>query len=926
MHKSYRHLVTVLCLLLFTPVKAQSLADSLRIFDREHPLVYEDAWDLWPYSFLNAEGEAVGYNIDLVKLILDELDIPYIIKLKPTKKALEDIRDGRADLMLAMDAPYHQQYGHFGRSVVQIFTHSLLRRKADPLRIKTQADLEDNHVIVHEGSFSHHYMIDHGLVQQATPYDDMREATQYVHNTPNQQILWNTLSLRWLMRTLHFPDLELTPVKMPHGEYKFVSNQQVLLDIVDEIYTRLDAEGQLQGIQNKWFYPDRKDTGVPTWIWIVIAAMVLVLLIALAYYAVYRLREKKMTKTIRRSNTRLAHILSTWNVHLWTFNVEKKTVTVYNEKGEIEADNQPPTIFFNRVQAEDVKLMSSVLLQLAEGKINKKKIEVRSKDAQTGELRILSVVMSVFRRDKSGATTDIIGTYCDVTDDRQRQQKVKDTMLRYHSIFHSAMIDSIVYDSKGYIYDMNEKAAQAFPGGKEGALKNNINLRDVLGGEVSLETMQPSYFTRLYEKGHDDRVFNPKLHKRRMYYELQLMPLRDDKGQLLDVFGSGRDVTEVVKSYQRLQHNIELQEHANEEMNTYFRNINYVLQNGGVRMARYSPDTHTLFVYTNVGREQSKLTQTRILALTADDSRRRAQRMFNSMDNRTLSPLKASFNTIIRIKKSMRLSLLISFVPVLDDQGQVKEYFGALRDISEIKAAEDKMAQESAKAQEVETVKNAFLRNMSYEIRTPLSSVIGFAELFEMSHGTEDETLFIEQIKKNSAQLLKLINDILFLSRLDAGMIEFKKKPIDFAQFFDARCQSMWMAHHHEGVDFVMDNPYQQLVVDIDDQNLGIVIDQIMENATRHTTNGTVRASYEYTGEDIAMAFQDTGSGISEDRMKQIFERFVSSGGHGTGLGLAICHEITTQMGGKIRIKSEEGKGTIVWVSIPCKCTEMVRI
>ena len=81
-----------------------------------------------------------------------------------------------------------------------------------------------------------------------------------------------------------------------------------------------------------------------------------------------------------------------------------------------------------------------------------------------------------------------------------------------------------------------------------------------------------------------------------------------------------------------------------------------------------------------------------------------------------------------------------------------------------------------------------------------------------------------------------------------------------------------------------------------------------------------------YTGEGVAMAFQDTGCGISDDRMKQIFERFVSSGGsHGTGLGLAICHEITTQMGGKIRIKSEVDKGTIVWVSIPCKCTEIVR-
>jgi signal transduction histidine kinase len=194
-----------------------------------------------------------------------------------------------------------------------------------------------------------------------------------------------------------------------------------------------------------------------------------------------------------------------------------------------------------------------------------------------------------------------------------------------------------------------------------------------------------------------------------------------------------------------------------------------------------------------------------------------------------------------------------------------------------------------------------------------------------MAHSTDDEALFIDQIKKNSTQLLKLINDILFLSRLDAGMIEFKKKPVDFAAFFDARCQSIWHRDHQEGVDFVIDNPYQQLVVEIDDQNLGLVIDQILENAATHTTQGMVRASYEYTGDSVAMAFQDTGSGISEERMKQIFERFVSSGGHGTGLGLAICHEITTQMGGKVKLHSEVGRGTIVWVSIPCKCSELVR-
>lgn len=920
-----RILFSFLLLLVLSPLQAQ-VSDSMRIFTHEHPLVYEDAWDLWPYSFLNADGEAVGYNIDLVKLMCEELDIPYVIKLKPTRKALQDVKNGEADLMLAMDANYHSEYGKTGKSVVQIFTHSVLHRESEPLRIKSEDDLEHNRFIVHEGSFAHHLMKEKGLEKQVIPYDDMREAVQYIHNTPNQQIVWNTLSLKWLKRTLHFDDLELTPVKMQHGEYKFFSNQEVLLNLFDEVYVRLEAEGKLQPIQNKWFYPERMDSGIPVWIWLVVGAMILLLLAATGYYALYRIRENKMTKAIRRSNTRLAHILNTWHVHVWTFNVEKKTVTTYNTSGEIEAENQPPTIFFNRMQAEDVKQLSSVLLQLAEGRKERAKVEVRSKQEDTGEAVILAVVMSVLRRDKNGQSTDIIGTYCDVTADRLRQQQVKDTMLRYQSIFHSAMVDTIVYDSKGFMYDMNEKASIAFPGGKEGALKNRVNLRDVMGADVSLETFQPTYLTRIYELGRDNRVFNTDIHRRLMYYELQLMPLRDEQGKLLDVFGTGRDVTETVKSYQRLRHNLDLQEHANEEMSNYFRNLNFVLQYGGVRMAKYSPDSHTLLIYSGVGQERNELTQTRALALTAEESKHSAQRMLNSMDNRTKLPQKASFNTTIRIKKGMRLSILLSFIPVLDDQGNVKEYFGACRDISEIKATEDKLAHESAKAQEIETVKNAFLRNMSYEIRTPLSSVIGFAELFEMSHGSEDEVLFIEQIKKNSAQLLKLINDILFLSRLDAGMIEFKRKPIDFAQFFDARCQSIWSRGHQEGVDFVIDNPYSQLEVEIDDQNLGLVIDQIVENATAHTTTGVVRVSYEYTGEGLAMAFQDTGSGISEERMKQIFERFVSSGSsHGTGLGLAICHEITTQMGGKIRIKSEVGKGTIVWISIPCKCTEIVR-
>ena len=83
---------------------------SARVYDEDHPLVYEDAWDLWPYSFVNDTGEPTGFNIDLLKLIFKELNIPYRIKLKPTQAALNDLKAGRADLMCGMDAHFHNEY------------------------------------------------------------------------------------------------------------------------------------------------------------------------------------------------------------------------------------------------------------------------------------------------------------------------------------------------------------------------------------------------------------------------------------------------------------------------------------------------------------------------------------------------------------------------------------------------------------------------------------------------------------------------------------------------------------------------------------------------------------------------------------------------------------------------------------------------
>ena len=929
-------LLIIMCVFCLVPVGAQvndtarvqdvGNTRTERVFTEQAPLVYEDAWDLWPYVFLNEHGEAVGYNVDLLTLIFKRLKIPYVIRLKPTSEALNDLKAGRADVMLGMDASFHNDYARYGRSVIQIFTHSLLHRTDEPAVVHQLKDLAHHRVIVHKGSFSHHLMKEHGWGANALPYGDMREAVQYVLNEADSQILWNTLSLKWLARIMHFDNLELTPVNMPHGEYKFMSNNEQLLQRMDSVYSLLESEGALQPIQNRWFYPERHVSDIPSWLWWVVAVLMLVIILSLFYYVVYSRLERRMTQNIRRSNNRLSLILKTSNVSIWVYHVTAKTVTVYHPDGS-EVTMPLLESLPQRLVSEDTRRVMEALREITNCQTTRATFDVKTKPSADEEPRCLSIVLSVLRADRNGRPIDIIGTVNDVTEERLRQQQVKHTMLRYQSIFNSAMVDIVTYDAEGNINDMNEKASHAFPGGRESALANGVNLRDVLGVDhLSLETFQPLLFTRIYRADDDARVFNRDLHDDTMYYELQLLPLRDADYRLVNVFGTGRDMTEEVHSYQRLRRNAELQERANNALRNYIRNIDYVLQNGGVRVLSYSPDTHMLTVYSGIGVIQYQLTQTRVLSLTDDESKKTAQRILNSMDNRLKATQKVSVKSILRIKGGHQLCLLLSFVPTLDKQGQVTSYLGMLRDITDIKSSEEQLAVETAKAQSVETVKNVFLRNMSYEIRTPLSSVVGFAELFDLEHNKEDEAYFISEIRSNSTHLLNLINDILFLSRLDARMIEFKSQPVDFAMFFEGSCQQAWTAcHAADGVELVVDSNYEHLVVDTDSQYISTIINHLITNAGAHTTTGRVTASYSYTGENLVMSFQDTGCGIAKNRLEHIFERFVSTGGKGTGLGLSICHEIATQLGGKIVIKSEVGKGTVVWVILPCKCSEIVR-
>ena len=922
-------LLYIICFLWPVAVWGTPGYEVTREFTEEHPLVYEDSWDLWPYAYLNDNGDPVGYNIDLLKLIFKRLGIPYQIKLRPTSLALNDLKAGRADVMCGMDAHFHNDYAQYGKSVIHIFTHSVLHRKSEPVTVKTVEDLAHQKVLVHDGSFSHHLMIRHGWGNNAVPYNDMQQAVHLLHNEPGHQVVWNTLSLKFLIRKFRYEELELTPVNIQHGEYKFMSNNPRLLHQMDSVYSILNAEGSLQPIQNKWFYPEKKDTGIPSWIWMVIAALLLFTLVSLLFYAGYRRKERRMTKTLRSSNRRLALILKTSHVRIWVYHVAAMTITEFDENGRQKGELLTPNYFFYSLLKDDFDRIQQTLADISMKNVDELTLDVQAKEGTQGALRSLTIALSVLRRDKNGKPMDIIGTTSDVTEEKLRQRQTKDAMLRYKTVFNNSMVDIVAYNGDGVIIDMNEKARRAFPNGLDSILEAKISLSDVLGSDFEdIEQMEYTYVTQLLRWPGDERVLSRLLKREKMNYELQMLPLRDAAGRLQSVFGTGRNVTELADSYRSLQKNIAQLQQANENLSKYIRNIDYVLKNGGVRMVIYSLDTHTMTIFSEVGKPQLTLTSTRALTLVSDESKRVALQGFRNMDSRTHSTVEASVKTVLRhrdAERSFPLCFYLSLVPTYDASGQVNGYFGMCRDQSELKATEEQLAVEAERAKEVETVKNAFLRNMSYQIRTPLTSVVGFAELFEMEHEQADEPLFVKEINDNASLLLELINDILFLSRLDAQMIDIKKETVNFSELFESRCQTAFFHHQNPNVKFVVDSNYERLMVDVDMQNIGIIIDQILANAAEHTETGQVRASYDYTGEDLIMTFQDTGCGMSAEQQEHIFERFATTGSRGTGLGLNICLELARQMGGKIKVHSEQGKGTIVWVTIPCTCSELVR-
>jgi len=247
---------------------------------------------------------------------------------------------------------------------------------------------------------------------------------------------------------------------------------------------------------------------------------------------------------------------------------------------------------------------------------------------------------------------------------------------------------------------------------------------------------------------------------------------------------------------------------------------------------------------------------------------------------------------------------------------------GLLQNIQELKDHEQELIESRELAEQAE-LKQSFLNNMSHEIRTPLNAIVGFSDMLanEPEFSNEERQEFVDIINTNTKLLLKLVGDVLELSRIESGNLSFTFQRESVCRLLD----DVYQTHSlliRPPLQFLKDFPPEDVQVNVDPMRLTQVLTNFLNNANKFTKEGSIRLGYCCPSgmSEVHLYVEDTGIGIPHSEQKMIFERFYkrSEFSQGVGLGLSICVLIVEKMGGRIELRSEEGRGSRFTVVLPC--------
>ena len=482
-----------------------------------------------------------------------------------------------------------------------------------------------------------------------------------------------------------------------------------------------------------------------------------------------------------------------------------------------------------------------------------------------------------------------------------------------HNIYKNLPVGIELYNKEGVLVDLNDKELDLFHvDSKEELLGINIFENPVFPEEMKerLRNNEDADFTFRYDFSKLGEYYSNNKAEGTIDLVTKVTTLYDENHNPVNYLLINADKTETTVAYNKIQEFEEFFELIGDYAKVGYAHFNILSKQGHAQKSWYK----------NIG-EESGTPLSEIIGTYKSfhpDDRDLILQFFEEVQKGNADKLSHKIR-VFRENGECTWTHVNLFVRKYAPQDKVIELISINYDITDLKQIEEMLVNERDRAEASDRLKSAFLANMSHEIRTPLNAIVGFSSLLASAENVVEKELYNSLISHNNELLLNLINDIIDLSKIEAGYLELHQNWFNLTELLD-ECVAEYARLLPSGVELLTSYPEHDALVELDKLRIKQILNNFLSNALKNTIRGYVEVFYEIDKHCVRIGVKDTGRGIPQNMLEKIFERFekVDSFAQGVGLGLSICKSIVDKMNGRIQVYSQLGLGTTFFAELPC--------
>jgi PAS domain S-box-containing protein len=504
-------------------------------------------------------------------------------------------------------------------------------------------------------------------------------------------------------------------------------------------------------------------------------------------------------------------------------------------------------------------------------------------------------------------SVELVGTISDITDYKITNNNFKKLQIAVDKGANSV----IITNTKGEIEYVNKKFEEI----------SGYSIEEVFGKSPNIiksGIQDNSVYDNLWKTIKTGAIWKGELCNKskdeKLYWEIvSIVPIVDENSQIISYVAIKEDITSLKKAQHELIENKKKLEEAQKI--------------GKIGNWEYNITTDEIICSDEVYRIYEIEKQKLDFNIISKYHNPKDNQKLTAMTNVAIQHGIKSLELLLNLKFELELNkyAILNIELEYNNDRSLKKIHGTIQDVTKQHIIELELEKAKQKAQESDRLKTSFLANLSHEIRTPMNGIVGFAEILKDSDLTsEKREYYTKIIIDNSSHLLNIVNDILDISKIDAGQVEVKLTSVNLNSLITELCQTNELEAKEQNTvisKIDIDDNYNFIVTD--EIKLKQILNNLLNNSIKFTSNGNVDIKSYYFDGKIVISVSDTGIGIEKEKLSEIFDQFkqVELGYTrkygGTGLGLALCKGYLNSMGGNISVKSEIGKGSEFIIEIP---------